>query len=71
MFVLKKTYKELEDKFKLLETARVPEKHEERICELEAKMAKLWNLLIEVNMKNQEKPSKFGRRFGGQLKNTP
>jgi len=64
MFVLKKKYDELEKKFKDLELMRVPEKHEERICELEAKIAKLWSLLIEVDQRGKDKVTKFGIRFG-------
>jgi len=66
MFVTKKKYEELEAKYKELELMRVPEKHEERIAELEIKMAKLWSMLLEVSPSGKDKISKFGRRFGGQ-----
>lgn len=68
MFVTLKKYKELEEKYKTLELTRVPLNHEERIAELEIKMSKLWGLLIEKNIKGEDKLSKFGRRFGGQNK---
>ena len=68
MFVSLKKYKELEDKYKSLELMRVPQNHEERIAELEIKIAKLWSLLIEVTPTGKERLSKFGRRFGGMSK---
>ena len=39
-----------------------------RVADLEVKMAKLWALLIDYTPKNQEKLSKFGKRFGGKSK---
>jgi hypothetical protein len=68
MFVALKKYKELEEKYKTLEMARIPVNHEERIAELEIKMAKLWNLLLEKSLKGEDKLTKFGRRFGGTNK---
>jgi len=64
MFVTKKKYDELESKYKALELIRIPEKHEERIAELEVKIAKLWSMLTEISATGKEKLSKHGRRFG-------
>ena len=66
MFVTIKKYRELEEKYKTLELLKVPQNHEERIAELEIKIAKLWSMLTEVSPTGREKLSKFGRRFGGQ-----
>jgi hypothetical protein len=68
MFVTIKKYKELEEKYKMLEMVRLPEKHEERIAELEVKMSKLWMLLTEVSPTGKERLSKYGRKFGGMSK---
>jgi hypothetical protein len=40
----------------------------ERLADLEVKMAKLWNLLIMQTATGKEKPTKFGRMFGGQAR---
>lgn len=45
-----------------------PPEYAARIADLEIKMAKLWAVLIEVNSRNQEKLTKFGKRFGGAAK---
>lgn len=66
MFVTKKAYQELENKYKELQLLRVPQNHEERIAELEVKIAKLWLLLTEQSQTGKDRLSKFGRRFGGQ-----
>lgn len=40
-----------------------------RIAELELKMSKLWNMLIEISpTTGKEKLTKFGRKFGGKSK---
>lgn len=44
-----------------------PGKMEERVAELEVKMAKLWNALLEVKPgTGKEGLTKLGRRFGGK-----
>lgn len=68
MFVTIKKYKELEDKYRVLELSKVPQNHEERIAELEIKISKLWSMLTETTVTGKDKLSKFGRRFGGQSK---
>lgn len=40
-----------------------------RLADLEVKMAKLWGLLLETTPNGKEKVSKFGRKFGGQVRN--
>jgi len=44
---------------------RMEKDHLERIADLEVKMAKLWSLLTEKTINNNDKLSKFGRKFGG------
>jgi len=39
----------------------------ERLAELEVKMAKLWGLLTEKDLRGKEKLSRQGRLFGGRL----
>lgn len=39
-----------------------------RLADLEVKMAKLWAILLETTPNGKEKASKFGKRFGGQLR---
>ena len=43
----------------------------ERLADLEVKMAKLWNLLVETTPRGKEKTTKFGRMFGGQARQLP
>ncbi len=40
----------------------------ERIADLEIKMAKLWNALLETTPTGKTKLTRFGRMFGGQHK---
>lgn len=39
-----------------------------RLADLEVKMAKLWGILLETTPSGKDKISKFGRKFGGQIK---
>ena len=39
----------------------------ERVVELEVKMSKLWDLLVEENNRGEDKPTKFGKRFAKRV----
>lgn len=36
-----------------------------RVAELELKMSKLWNMLLETTPTGKDKLTRFGRKFGG------
>lgn len=43
----------------------LPQEYQERLSELEVKMAKLWGLLVRTTPTGKESLSKHGRMFGG------
>ena len=67
--------KEMEDSLNALrieleaKNKPIPRDAQDRIAELEIKMAKLWGLLLEQhNGTKKDKLTKFGRMFGGAAK---
>ena len=42
----------------------------DRVAELEIKQAKLWGLLIEQSRNGKDKLTKFGRKFGGLMRDS-
>lgn len=63
---------ELEEGLKGMEEAyakeRITRSYEERLTELEVKMAKLWGVLMETTPRNKERLSRFGKLFGGRAR---
>ncbi len=43
-----------------------PKDTQERLAELEVKMAKLWSLLTTVTPNGQDKLNRYGKLFGGK-----
>lgn len=58
----------LRDALKPQQTPPNPPEYASRIADLEIKMAKLWSALIEVTPQGKEKLTRYGKRFGGGLK---
>ena len=44
----------------------LPPSINERLLDVELKLAKLWKLLIDTTPTGQDKLNKFGRKFGGR-----
>jgi len=43
-----------------------PPEYAGRIADLEVKMAKLWALLVQQDIRNNDKLTRFGKSFGGK-----
>lgn len=59
--------KEIEKISQEKESKPLSKDNHERLAELEVKVAKLWGLLTEKDLRGKEKLSRMGRMFGGKL----
>lgn len=50
-------------KEKKIDQTRLPKETEERIAELEVKMAKLWTLLTKIDSRGTERPTNTARKL--------
>lgn len=68
---IRKELHEIEKNYALLLEKRSPSTSEyaDRVADLEVKMAKLWSILLKIDMRGNDQPTTTARRlFGGQSK---